>query len=99
MEKKKPIDKKKRWSWACLGLSVFSCLCLAFGGLQNLILLLFNKANNAASIGIIGGADGPTAIFVTSKAHDAALPPEAIYVLLMVMGIIGFIALRKIKED
>ncbi len=27
------------------------------------------KHRNAASIGIIGGADGPTAIFVTSKPN------------------------------
>ena len=38
-------------------LSLIFALCL--GGCNN----------EAASIGIIGGADGPTAIFVTSKIH------------------------------
>ena len=32
-------------------------------------LFLGGCSNKAASIGIIGGADGPTAIFVTSKAN------------------------------
>ena len=34
--------------------------------------------NEAASIGIIGGADGPTAIFVTSKLDPAHLGPIAV---------------------
>ena len=57
------------------------------------------ETTKAASIGIIGGADGPTAVFVTSKVRDSGLPPEAMYIVLMLMGIIGFIALRKIKDE
>ena len=34
--------------------------------------------NQAASIGIIGGADGPTAIFLTSKLAPELLGPIAI---------------------
>ena len=34
-----------------------------------LVLPLIGCGNEAASIGIIGGADGPTAIFVTSGAN------------------------------
>ena len=34
-----------------------------------LILSLVGCGNEAASIGIIGGADGPTAIFVTSGTN------------------------------
>jgi len=41
------------------------------------ILLGFN-GNEAASIGIIGGADGPTAIFVTSKLAPDRLGPIAV---------------------
>ena len=59
--------------------------------------MLFNKANNA-SIGIIGGADGPTAVFVTTSTTDMPLPSAGMYVLLLVMGVIGFIALSKIKK-
>ncbi len=36
------------------------------------------QANEAASIGIIGGADGPTAIFVTSKLAPHLLGPIAV---------------------
>lgn len=87
---------KSPWRWACLGLAIFSGLCLAYKGLPSLLLLLFNKANNAASIGIIGGADGPTSIFVTTAATDRLIPSAGLYALLTAMGILGFLALRKI---
>ncbi|MFW5647689.1 MAG: sodium ion-translocating decarboxylase subunit beta [Candidatus Alkaliphilus sp. MAG34] len=41
-------------------------------------VLLGFTAKQAASIGIIGGADGPTAIFLTSKLAPALLGPVAI---------------------
>ena len=40
--------------------------------------LLGFQANEAASIGIIGGADGPTAIFVSSKLAPQLLGPIAV---------------------
>ena len=89
--------KKSPWRWACLILAVFSGLCLVYQGYANLLLILFNKANNA-SIGIIGGADGPTSVFVTTKTLYSGLPAEAIYAMLLVMGLIGFIALSKMKQ-
>lgn len=87
--------KKSPWRWLCLALAVISSLCLAYRGLPGLLLMLFNKANNA-SIGIIGGADGPTAVFVTTNGN--LFPSAGIYVLLLIMGIIGFIALSKLKR-
>lgn len=47
-------------------LAFFGAICLGFTGPQ------------AASIGIIGGADGPTAIFLTSKLAPELLGPIAI---------------------
>lgn len=88
--------KKSPWRWACLALAIFSALCLAYRGLPGLLLMLFNKSYNAASVGVIGGADGPTAIFVTTNA--TAFPTAGIYVLLLLMGILGFIALRKVNR-
>ena len=89
---------KSPWRWACLGLSIVSTLCLAYRGLPGLLLMLFNKANNASSIGIIGGADGPTAIFVTTAPTDKIPPSFGMYTLLLAMGVIGFIALGRLKK-
>jgi oxaloacetate decarboxylase beta subunit len=47
-------------------LAFFGAVCLEFDG------------NQAASIGIIGGADGPTAIFLTGKLAPELLGPIAI---------------------
>lgn len=47
-------------------LAFFGAVCLGFSG------------NEAASIGIIGGADGPTAIFLTGKLAPHLLGPIAI---------------------
>lgn len=88
---------KSPWRWGCLGLAIISGLCLAYRGLLGLLLMLFNKANNA-SIGIIGGADGPTAIFVTTANTNSGFPSAGIFVLLLIMGVIGFIALSKIRQ-
>ena len=52
----------------------------------------------SGSIGIIGGADGPTSVFVTTRTLYSGLPAEAIYAMLLVMGLIGFIALSKMKQ-
>lgn len=57
-----------------LGAAAQFGIFLAFLG----ALLLGYTALEAASIGIIGGADGPTAIYVTSKLADHLLGPIAL---------------------
>ena len=48
--------------------------------------------NNAASIGIIGGADGPTAIFLTGDIQSIVLGALALC-MLIITGIV--VAVRK----
>ena len=55
-------DHASPWRWVFLALAVFLVLVFAVNGMT--------AQTNAASIGIIGGADGPTAIFV-SVEHTA----------------------------
>ena len=47
------------------------------------------RASEAASIGIIGGADGPTAIFVTTPGWTG----YAVAVLLLIAGVLGYLRL------
>lgn len=79
--------------WVCLILAVVSGIALLFGGGIGLLTYLLNQSINS-SIGIIGGADGPTTIFVTTSP-DAILYNVGICLLLLVMGVIGFFALRR----
>ena len=70
-------------------------------GTARLLKLLFGQIlywfmqiplhREAASIGVIGGADGPTAIFVTSSVSGSYL----VTVVLMIVGIWGFIRLSR----
>ena len=91
-----PSTKRKRWSWACLGLAIFSGAALAYRYIPEWIAILSAKASQSASIGVIGGADGPTSVFIATRFGYS---PTGIYLVLLAMGIIGFIALRKIKDE
>lgn len=52
-------DNASPWRWAFLVLAIFLALVFAVSGLTS--------RQEAASIGIIGGADGPTAIYVADS--------------------------------
>lgn len=89
--------RKSPWRWVCFAVAILSGLCLACQGLPGLLLMLFNRTYNAAaSIGIIGGADGPTAIFITTKASPT--PLFVIYGSFLLLGLVGFLLLRKLKR-
>ena len=88
--------QKSPWRWLCLVLAVFSALSLAYGGLRGLLAATLN-ATESASIGIIGGADGPTAIFVTTTP-DTLRYTYLMSTLLLAMGIAGFFALSRIRR-
>lgn len=91
----KETQQKKQWSrilkWLCIVLIVYSVLSL-LGDFA--IWMLFRtggfsfSVSPASTIGIIGGADGPTAIFVTSSA--APVWKAALNFILLLLGIVGF---------
>ena len=82
--------KKSPWRFVCLiGAGIAFLLMMWDLFIDTLISGILTGANE--SVGIIGGADGPTAIFVTSA------PPSFSYymriislVILVVAGIAGF---------
>lgn len=82
--------RKSPLRWVMLALSVISGGILAADGFTSLMLWLLNRQVDH-SIGIIGGADGPTAIFVTSAPPSFSYYMEIIgLVILVVAGIAGF---------
>ncbi len=94
---------KSPWRFAFAALAAGSGLwILMYLALQSLGFLLSSppvsfSPNVSASIGIIGGADGPTAIFVTGPA----LRPDWDLILmagLMLLGIVGYSRLRKCRR-
>ena len=83
-----------RWRWFFLGLAILSSLGLLYRRFRGFLLAL--TMPKAATIGIIGGADGPTAIFVTSKFSPTLM--GILSLLGLVVGIVGFVLLEKRKK-
>ena len=81
--------RKSPWRFACLGAAVLALLTL--------VVQVSWQLSMPSSVGVIGGADGPTAIFVSSTnplEHDWTGVVLAGLVLLL--GVIGYFLLRRI---
>lgn len=87
---------KSSWRWACLALAVVSGLAFLSKGLMNLLVAAITYAERQ-SVGIIGGTDGPTAIFVT-QSPDSAVYSMLMSGLILVMSILGFYYLGHMRK-
>lgn len=98
--------RKSPWRFAFLAAAVLSGgwlvlyqLMLRAGMLLDTLTMTFSP-NESASVGIIGGADGPTSIFVAgvttqSRGFDWDV---AIMAAVLIVGVLGFLRLRKCKQ-
>lgn len=90
--------RKNPWRFAFLALAVWGFVKIFPGIWANLLMLVLQIQmyfTPNASVGIIGGADGPTAIFLTRN------PAWVFYILpllAIVVGITGFVKLRNKQE-
>ena len=90
---KEYVYRKSPWRFFLLALAIAAGLWLAFyAGMQ---LILQNLVGQAADLGIIGGADGPTAIFITASPVPDWDP--VIVAAVLIVGIAGYIRLRRCK--
>ena len=96
MANDKKGSRKNLWFFLFLTLAAYGALKL-LGGICVNILYLFMPVqttiptSEAYSVGIIGGADGPTAVFVTAPIWTSYIVP----VVCLIVGILGFSKLRK----
>ena len=87
---KKHTCGKNPWRWGCLVVAIIGALSLLWQGIIMVLAYMLTR-NEAASIGIIGGADGPTAIFVSTTvapAYSIIVP-----LILLILGMVGFFLL------
>lgn len=84
--------RKSPWRFAALALGVLGALIVLFEGVWPVALLGAN-----ASLGVIGGADGPTAIFVTSVQKEVGFLSAEMLIgaLLLLAGVAGYFLLRR----
>lgn len=93
--------RKSPWRFAFAALAVFAALWflgqvwgrIAYG----LLRIYWTLKPRAGSVGIIGGADGPTAIFVTTSVPDWLLLVSSL--VLLAIGLFGWWKLRKCKGE
>lgn len=88
--------EKSPWRWGCLVLAAVSALAFLHKGVLNLLVAAITYAERQ-SVGIIGGADGPTAIFVT-RAPESAVYSMLISALILVMSLVGFYSLGHMRK-
>lgn len=90
--------RKSLWRFVFLGAAVIGGLSL-LGGIVSMILVYMMTGSEAASLGIIGGADGPTAIFVTTAVDGPTIETKLfLSVCLLAAGVFGFYKLSRMKR-
>lgn len=86
---------KSKWRWAALAAAAFAGLMLVFQGITGLLTSALNLSlAEQNSLGIIGGADGPTVLFVTSNWTPGDMVP---WLMLLVMGLLGWRKLSRCR--
>lgn len=99
---RKPQDNKKPvkspWRFVFAACAVYGAAEL-LGSLVAWLMYLFLSdpfltAGEAASVGIIGGSDGPTAIFVTTPGWMSYVIP----ITLLIVGIWGYLRFSRCKQ-
>jgi len=90
---------KSKWRFLALAAAALPIGWLLLQVLVPVVALSIALPSDAASVGIIGGADGPTAIIVTtSPISGGYLLKIALAVLAAAAGIFGFVKLSRIKR-
>lgn len=80
---------KSPWRWICFALIIVCSISLLAAMLS---FALFNE-----SVGIIGGVDGPTQIFI-AQSQDSAIHGMIMTGLVLVMSIVGFYYLGHMRK-
>lgn len=87
---------KSPWRWGCLVVAIICALSLVWKGIIGLFVYTLTR-NDAASIGIIGGADGPTAIFVATNPAPIGYT-IIVPLIILILGLVGFYLLGHKKR-
>lgn len=92
--------RKSPWRWAGLAVSVLSGGILLWTELVNRLMTLIYTMSlgENQSLGIIGGADGPTAIFLTTVERTGVDWDTVFFVLMLTAGLAVWWHLGHLKK-
>lgn len=82
----------KRWTF---GKHVLACLVL--GLFVNILVTFIPSTKQAVSIGIIGGADGPTSIYITGKLINIILQ-NGVFLLAIAITLLLYKPIKRLIE-
>lgn len=90
--------RKSPWRFVFLTLAVLCGLYL-LGEAAEMLLVYIITGSERASMGVIGGADGPTAVFVTTSVTVPTQEARLLAALvLLVAGAFGYWRLKRCKQ-
>ena len=70
-------------------------IVLGIVSMFSIFLFVFSNMNKVSSIGIIGGADGPTSILLAEKSGNSKLLYVGTVILILTLIIISIVAMKK----
>ena len=90
---------KSKWRWAALAAAAVAGVMLLIKGVVGLLLLLLDLSMKpSAEIGIIGGADGPTAILIAGPIINLTGILLAITIIAVIIALLFLSKLLKKKK-
>lgn len=87
--------RKSPWRFVFLVAAVLSAI--GIGVIAYLSVLLQGVFHESHSIGIIGGADGPTSVFLAS-APQSTMEVMLPYILVLIIGVVGYVVFSRLKH-
>ena len=88
---------KSPWRWVCFALIIVCSMTLLYKGGAGLLAAMLSFALFNESVGIIGGVDGPTQIFI-AQSPDSMIHGMVMTALVLVMSILGFYFLGHMRK-
>lgn len=88
---------KSPWRWVCFILIIVCSMALLYKSGAGLLAAMLSFALFNGSVGVIGGVDGPTQIYV-AQSQDSMVHEMIMTTLILVMSILGFYFLGHMRK-
>jgi len=88
---------KSPWRWVCFALIIVCSMTLLYKGGAGLLAAMLSFALFNESVGIIGGVDGPTQIFI-AQSQDSMIQGMVMTAIVLVMSIVGYYYLGHMRK-
>ena len=88
---------KSPWRWVCFALIIICSMALLYNGGVSLLAAILSFALFNENVGVIGGVDGPTKIYI-AQSQDSMVYGMVMTALILVMSVLGFYYLGHMRK-